>query len=264
MKHWIDHLGRLVEIPKEPKRIISLCPSLTETLFALGLSHQIVGRTRFCIHPAPQVSLKQNVGGTKQVDYTVIDRLQPDLLIAEKEENTKEMIGVLEQKYPVYVVNVESVEQAQQAILDLGAITLRNEKAWQLVKDIRSSFAQAKRAASWRVVYLIWKDPYMAVGTPTYIDSLFTYFGWINLGSELPGRYPTITLEDLRRLRPDVVFLSSEPYPFKEKQVREIQEELQSARVLLIDGEIAWYGVRMQKAVQEMERVRVLVEEIAQ
>ncbi len=261
MKNWIDHLGRSLQITDSPERMISLCPSLTETLFALGLQERVVGRTRFCIHPAPDVLQKQNVGGTKQVDFAVIDRLNPDLIIAEKEENTQEMIAVLERKFPVYVVDVKTVEEAKRAIHDLGAITGRLQQAERIVKDVHALFAQVKSAAARKMVYLIWQKPYMAVGKDTYLHSLLTHFGWINGCANLPGRYPEVTLEELCTIQPDVLFLSSEPYPFTDEYRIALQKKLCRTNVVLIDGEISWYGVRMIQAVEEMERVRRLVEE---
>lgn len=260
MKRWIDHLGREVDIKDEPQRIISLCPSLTETLFALGLQEQVVGRTRFCIHPAPQVLLKQNVGGTKQVHDEVIDQLQPDVIIAEKEENTAQMISELEKKYPVYVINVETVEMALQAIVDLGAITGREMQGIALAKRIEQTLAQAKIEGGLRCAYLIWKNPYMVAGKDTYLSSWLSYFGWENVCKVMNGRYPAVTLEELRLLNPQVIFLSSEPYPFSEVHRKELQQSIPGSQVVLIDGEISWYGVHMEQAVKEMERVRQMVQ----
>ncbi|MHB1957263.1 MAG: helical backbone metal receptor [Sulfobacillus sp.] len=249
---YTDHLGRVVEIAFPPERIISLCPSLTETLYALGLAEKIVGRTRFCVHPREQVKQARNVGGTKKVDLPRIRSLNPDLIFSEKEENTQAMIAELEKEFPVYVIDVQTVDQALQAVLDVGGVTGREAAARQLTEDISTRLAALHNARGCRMAYLIWKDPYMAVGNHTYLHSLLTRCGFVNVLADESGRYPTVTLEMVAAASPDVVFLSSEPYPFVERHRQELQAKLPNVRVLLIDGEISWNGARMLHAIDHL------------
>jgi iron complex transport system substrate-binding protein len=249
-KMFQDHLNRTVRMLFPPRRIISLCPSVTETLFALGLHQEVIGRTRYCIHPADQVSHVAAVGGTKQVKEELIHQLQPDLIIAEKEENPKEMVEELAKHYPVYVTDVENLEDALNMIADVGVITGREKQAAAMMKEISSGFSELKPSdQALKVAYIIWNKPYMAVGNHTYIQSMLENCGFINVFKEYSGRYPTVTEEDLKRTAPDFILLSSEPFPFKEAHQLEFQEQFPLSRVILVDGEIfSWYGSRMLQA----------------
>lgn len=248
MRSVTDSLGRPVQIPEVPQRIVSLCPSQTETLFALGLAGRIVGRTRYCIHPADAVRPVAVVGGTKKVDISAVQALHPDLIIAEKEENTPQDVEALSAIAPVYVTNIESYDTALQSILELGELTGQRDQAQALVREIETAFAQIPSAiAPLPVLYLIWRKPYMAAGMPTYIGSLIERLGWKNIAATLPGRYPVI--DDPTALAPTVVLLSTEPYPFTEKHFPQIQQIWTAARVLLVRGDyFSWYGARMREA----------------
>ncbi|MCX7652388.1 MAG: helical backbone metal receptor [Bacteroidia bacterium] len=254
-----DSLGRQIEIPVEPHRIVSLCPSQTETLFALGLAGRIVGRTRYCIHPAEEVKAVAVVGGTKKVDVSAVRFLSPDLIIAEKEENTRQDVEALSALAPVYVTNVESYGDALESIVQLGDITDTRRRALEIVEGIKAAFSQLPQAARpIRVLYLIWRKPFMAAGRMTYIGSLIEKLGWVNLAVELPGRYPVIERPEL--LTPDVVLLSDEPYPFKEKHVPEIQKMWPQAEIRLVRGDyFSWYGVRMIEAAEYLHRLVVSI-----
>ncbi len=243
-----DALGRSVTYTYPPKRIISLCPSITDTLFALDLQDEIVGRTRFCIHPSPAVLDVKAVAGTKDIKMDAILQLKPDLIIAEKEENTKEIVEALEQHLPVYVAEVQCVQEAYTMIEDIGDVTNRRLEAESLNTAIQEGFKSLQGLTSGSAVYVIWKKPYMAAGRTTYIDSLLKTLGFTNPITEFPGRYPELTTHDFQSANPDLVLLASEPYPFKEKHVPEFQEMLPNATILPIDGEMFWYGPRMIEA----------------
>ncbi|MCY0874890.1 MAG: helical backbone metal receptor [Firmicutes bacterium] len=258
-----DQLGREVEMPEHPERIISLCPSLTETLFALGVGDRVVGRTRHCIHPQGQVKRAQNVGGTKDVHEEVIASLNPDLILCEKEENTKEIVDSLSTKYPVYVVDVHTVEDALTMVADLGVVVDARDEAQRLVQEIRTELQDLPTDRPRTMAYLIWKDPYMAAGGDTYLDSLLTRAGFVNVFGHSESRYPQIAIAQLQALSPDVVFLSSEPYPFKEAHRANLQSLLPDAQVKLIDGEICWNGARMRYAVSVLRRVQKELEGIS-
>lgn len=245
-----DHLQRMVTYHFPPERIISLCPSITETLYAIQNADRIVGRTRYCIHPGDKIKSAKVVGGTKQIKEEVIVQLKPDLIIAEKEENPQAMIDALTVQYPVYVVNVENYDDALKMITDLGIICGEQEMAMKIVEDIMAQFHHLQSAEGMTAAYMIWENPYMVAGSTTYINSILEYCGFQNAFTDRAERYPVITTEDLLEAKPDVVFLSSEPYPFREKHRYYLAQQLPMSKVILVEGEyFSWYGVRMTKAV---------------
>ena len=238
---------------------MSLCPSITETLFVLGAGERVIGRTRFCIHPDPAVKSARNVGGTKDVNYPLIASLQPDLIVAEKEENTQEIVAMLEQEYPVFVSDVKTVSDALRLIRDLGELTGFCDAANEMANQIQSQLPKSRYTPEVTYAYMIWKAPEMGVGQDTYIDDLMSRFNFRNALSDLPGRYPSISLEELESKNPDIVLLSSEPYPFQEKERAFFAQQLPHSKVLLIDGEVAWYGARMVKALRVLRELRATV-----
>lgn len=249
---FLDDLNRKVTLPSDPQRVISLCPSITETLIQLGVN--VVGRTKFCIHPKEKIKTIKKVGGTKSVHYSIIEELKPDFIIGEKEENTLEIIETLEKKFPVYVVNVETWKDALKMLLNFGKI-FQKEKIihqWlQQIPEMLTPIVQEKK-----IGYLIWNEPIMAVGKNTYIHDVISQLGFENPFHRYEGRYPSITMEDLKKENLDFLFLSSEPFPFKEKHVNFFQSLLPRTKVLLVDGEMfSWYGVRMKEAVNYFARL---------
>jgi ABC-type Fe3+-hydroxamate transport system substrate-binding protein len=248
-----DHLGRTVVLPSyPPRRIVSLCPSQTELLFALGAGGSVVGATQWCVHPKPQVDAVVKVGGTKKVNLKKIEALQPDFILCEKEENTPDMVAALAARYPVYVTNVESVADALRMIADVGHVVGQAAAATALITQIEAAFTRIPRSeAPLRVAYLIWKDPYMAVGPTTYINDVLARCGLINVLANHAARYPVISLQELATAQPQMVLLSSEPYEFTAEHVGEIQGALPQATIQLVDGEMfSWYGSRMLPAAQ--------------
>jgi iron complex transport system substrate-binding protein len=241
-----DDLQRQVTFDFPPQRLVSLCPSLTETLFALGLDEQIVGRTSYCVHPARRVKNVRVIGGTRSVDVGRVRALKPDLVIAEKEENPRQVVEALAEALPVYVIDVTDYETALRAIRSLGALTDRAAQADMLVHDIRAAFAKLRPGAPSRVAYLVWGGPYMAAGRNTYIHALLEKCGFENVCGQLAGRYPRLTLETLRELAPHYVLLSSEPFRFDDSHLAELASQIANARVVRVDGEMfSWYGSRM-------------------
>ena len=233
-------------------RIISLVPSLTEYLWALGLEQEVVGITKFCIHPKAWWQHKTRVGGTKKVNFKTIETLQPTLIIANKEENTKEDIEQLQLKYNVLVTDIISLDDAYRFLLEIGKTVDREEKSLKLVSQIQQNFkcsSQIGLGASF--LYFIWKDPYYVVGPQTYIHALLTHFGFENFCSI--DRYPeleeVLSKKEEIQDHPDTIFLSSEPFPFEAKHIEEVQLLFPYSKIMLIDGEIcSWYGSRMLKA----------------
>lgn len=255
-----DALNRTIHLPTTPQRIISLVPSLTELLYHLDLDHQVVGITKFCIHPREWFEKKTRVGGTKKLHFSVIDQLQPDLIIANKEENTLQDILELEKKYSVYVTDIATLPEAIHAIEEIGKITSRVYQANQInIKITRAFDALPFPTAYMDVLYLIWKDPYMSVGKDTFINDMLESVGFRNV-LEDATRYPSLTNEDIVKLDPQVILLSSEPYPFKEKHIEELHQLLPDAQIHLVDGEMfSWYGSRLMFAPAYFRNLQSLV-----
>jgi ABC-type Fe3+-hydroxamate transport system substrate-binding protein len=247
MKEFTDQLSRKVEIPFPPKRIISLVPSQTELLYDLGLDHEVVGITKFCIHPQQWFNEKEKVGGTKNFWFDKIDELQPDLIIGNREENYEEGIAKLSNKHPVWMSDISDFESALAMIHLVAQITNREKQGNEIIQSINQAFDKLPIFKPKRVLYLIWQGPWMAAGKSTFIDSMISKLGWMNAVNEL--RYPTLNEEQLRELNPEVVLLSSEPYPFKEGHLKSIKKFFPNASVYLVDGEpFSWYGSRMIQA----------------
>ncbi len=242
-----DHLGRPLRVPAHPLRIVSLVPSQTELLVDLGVGERLVGVTKFCIHP-PDIRRRATVvGGTKQVDFKKIAALRPDLIIGNKEENEQGFIKQLAADYPVWLSDIVTLPDALRMMRDVGDLVSAPAQAAHLVTQIEADFAALPPPPSppLRVLYLIWREPWLGAGSGTFIDEILRVGGFQNVLSNRP-RYPELTPADFAALHPDVVFLSSEPYPFKAKHFAEITALCPSARVTLVDGEpFSWYGSRL-------------------
>ena len=242
--HYTDHLHRKIILPNPPERIISLVPSQTELLIELGLEQKLVGVTKFCVHPKHIRKEKTIVGGTKNYRMDVIESLRPDLIIGNKEENEQEGIRALSEKWPVWMSDIFTLQDAYRMILDIGELTSSLSKAKDLVQKIENSL-QNPIPRKGTCVYLIWENPTMAAGKNTFIHEMLNMAGFENL---INGeRYPEIDLEYLKELNPEFLLLSSEPFPFKEKHLTYYRENLPTTQVMLIDGEMfSWYGSRLQ------------------
>ncbi len=229
-----------------PKRIISLVPSQTELLYSLGLDKQTAGITKFCISPVIWFRNKNKIGGTKTLNIKKIQELKPDLIIANKEENVKEQIDELAADYPVWVTDVNSVEGALQMIKDVGKLTGKVKPAAAIVSEIKKQFKKLKPPPRKpATAYLIWRNPYMTVGGDTFISGMMQLGGLKNVFAK-QKRYPKISVEELQAAKCKYILLSTEPYPFKEKHIYELQQQIPGVKILLADGEMfSWYGSRM-------------------
>jgi ABC-type Fe3+-hydroxamate transport system substrate-binding protein len=249
MEHrsFLDQMGNLVTINYPPRRIVSLVPSQTELLSDLNLDEEVVGITKFCIHPKAWLSPKKITGGTKNFNFDVIAALEPDLIIGNKEENYEEGINLLKQRFPVWLSDITTLEDSLAMITSLGEVTDRKLQSENIVAAIVDSFSKLRRKRNATVLYLIWKNPWMAVGRGTFIDAMLDRVGLQNVVPEF--RYPEVSEDYIKAMNPEYIFLSSEPYPFQEKHVQEICEMLPSAKIMLVDGEMfSWYGSRLIKA----------------
>jgi ABC-type Fe3+-hydroxamate transport system substrate-binding protein len=245
---FTDQLGRQITVAWPPKNIVSLVPSQTELLYTLGLEEQVVGLTKFCLHPEHWRKQKKVIGGTKTPQLDRIKALKPDLIIGNKEENEQASIEALAQEFPVWMSDIYSLEDALQMMRMVGGLTDRNVEAEKLVASIVKAFAGLPLASPVSVLYLIWQNPWMGVGSNTFVHHMLELCGFRNV-LEDTARYPQLTDEELQQLNPEVVLLSSEPYPFKEKHMEALQELLPKSKLLLVDGEMfSWYGSRLLQA----------------
>ncbi|GAB5536172.1 MAG: helical backbone metal receptor [Rubricoccaceae bacterium] len=253
-----DALGREVRLPEPPRRIVSLVPSQTELLADLGLDDEVVGLTRFCVHPADWKARKTIVGGTKNVNLDRAAALQPDLVLANKEENVREDVNALAEIAPVYVTDVSTVTDALAMIRDVGALVGRTDRALELADSIEVGFNHLNPTRRQRAAYLIWRDPWMTVGGDTFISDVMAHAGLDNVYAR-DTRYPTVTPKDLRSRQPDVILLSSEPFPFREPHLDEVRALVPDADIALVDGEVfSWHGSRMRHAPASLRRMREL------
>jgi ABC-type Fe3+-hydroxamate transport system substrate-binding protein len=248
MPVFYDQLQRAINLPAVAKRIISVVPSQTELLFHLGLGDEVIGITKFCIHPAEKFKTTTKVGGTKQLNIDLIKQLNPDLIIANKEENERGQIEELMQLYPVWISDISNLDEAMAMITGVGQLVDRETEARKLNQLIAERFSQLLiQPTNLSVAYLIWRKPYMVAGKGTFIDNLLTKCGLTNVFEQ--DRYPEVTNQMLVDVNPDVVFLSSEPYPFAQKHIDEFKILLPNAKVVLVDGEMfSWYGSRLLEA----------------
>jgi ABC-type Fe3+-hydroxamate transport system substrate-binding protein len=242
-------------------RIVSLVPSITELLFDLGLEEEVVGITKFCVHPNKWFRTKQRIGGTKNLHIDIVQNLSPTLVIASKEENIKEQVDAIASFTEVLLTDVKNLDDAIEMIKFIGKKTTRIEAAKDIIEKIKANFSNLLTASNnayqkpgtrnpypETVCYLIWRNPYMTVGNDTFIHDMLQRCSYSNVFAE-QARYPTITIAAIKKANPHFIFLSSEPYPFKQKHIAELQTELPTAKIILVDGEyFSWYGSRLLKA----------------
>ncbi len=241
-----------------PQRIVGLVPSLTETLFALGVGTRVVGRTRYCTQPPRMVGGIAKVGGTKKVDVGRVLGLEPDLIVAVKEENSKEDVEELAAAgVPVFLGAPETVEGAVRMLgelADLVEAPLAEEVLAPVERVVKR--LNTRRGPRRRVFVPIWKSPYMGVGSDTYVHDVLKVSGGENVCGGAT-RYPVVTLEEIEALRPEIVLLPDEPYPFSAEDLPEFYAlDIPAAkedRVHLVDGKLlTWYGPRMAGSLNQI------------
>ncbi|CAN5837598.1 helical backbone metal receptor [soil metagenome] len=249
---FTDQMQREITLEHSPQRIVSIVPSQTELLADLGLEKEVIGITKFCIHPENWFRTKERVGGTKTLSIEKIKSLKPDLILGNKEENDKSQVETLMATEKVWMSDIKTLGDACEMIRRIGELTKKKEKAEEFALEIEKRFSTFRKEISnfpkRRVAYFIWKNPYMVAGSETFIDHLLNICGLENIFAEM-GRYPEVTMEELAKQNPEVVFLSSEPYPFREKHIKEMQAALPGAKIRLVDGELfSWYGTKLLKS----------------
>jgi ABC-type Fe3+-hydroxamate transport system substrate-binding protein len=257
MVKTIDQVGCEINLDSFPKRIISVVPSQTELLHYLGLEVETIAITRFCIHPNSWFRSKKRIGGTKDIHIEEVKSLQPDLVIANKEENTAEQAAAIRNFCPVWTSDVSNLEEALDMIREIGRITNKVKEGKNLADKIEAAFnAIPVTNDPVKAAYLIWKDPYMTVGGDTFIHHMMPYCGLKNV-FEKEKRYPEITLEVLKEKSPQILLLSSEPYPFKEKHIKELSKQFPDTKIILVNGEMfSWYGSKLLESAMYFRKIR--------
>jgi iron complex transport system substrate-binding protein len=249
-----DQIGVLHGFTASPKRIVSLVASQTELLFDLGLEDEIVGVTKFCVHPMHLKSTKTIVGGTKKVKFEKIKALRPDIIIANKEENTKEIVEELRQICSVWVTDIITIEDNFQMIADFGKLFNKRVEAQKWMDKIDYAYRDFQQFMSSRevqkVAYFIWANPYMVAGNNTFINELLKLNKFDNIYANREDRYPEIIVQKMRiQGDPDLILLSSEPFPFSDEHAFELGRFTHHAKTIFVDGEMfSWYGSRLLKA----------------
>ena len=253
MRKIQDQIGNKLVLYKTPTKIISLVPSLTELLVDLVLDENIVGITKFCVHPLDIRKSKLIVGGTKNINFKKITELQPDIIICNKEENTKEIVEKCKKIAPTHTSDIKNIKDTLELISMYGEIFSVEEKSKSIQKQLSilltdfKVFLENKKTR--KVVYIIWKKPWMVAANDTFINYMLALNKFDNIYKDL-NRYPEINLEDLQKKKDlELVFLSSEPYPFKEKDLNKLQHKFANCNLQLVNGEyFSWYGTRLLKA----------------
>lgn len=251
-----------------PKRIISLVPSQTELLYDLGLEKSIVGLTKFCIHPVSAKKSKTIIGGTKSIHIEKIKALQPDIILCNKEENTKKIVMSCSQIAPTHVSDIYNLEDAKNLIRDYGKIFAKDLEASGIIKKINFQQEAFERFVLQKpilkVAYFIWKSPWMVAANRTFIHYLLTLNKFHNVYDTL-DRYPEVSIQKMADEKaPELIFLSSEPFPFKEEHTKEIKTHTQETSIIFVDGEMfSWYGSRLIKAFDYFKKLRISIEQLS-
>ena len=244
-----DQMNRTIRIQYPPKRIVSLVPSQTELLFDLGLEKEVVGITKFCIHPKNWFRYKTRVGGTKNLNFEQIENLKPDIILANKEENTEAEIKQLIKYYPVWISDIQNLEDAIEMIFLIGNMTMTNVKSKSIINNIQKGFDLLTPIKAKKTAYFIWQNPMMSINKNRFIHNMMSRCGFVNVFAATDKDYPEISEKQLQEANPEIIFLSSEPFPFKDKHVNKFQEICPEAIIKLVDGEMfSWYGSRLQHA----------------
>ena len=253
MASFTDQTGRKILLAEAPVRIISTVPSQTELLYDLGLGDNVVGITAYCVHPPDWLQEKVIIGGTKNLQLEKIKALKPDLIIGNKEENIKEQIEELASEFPVWLSDVKTLEDAVEMIDTVGKMCQKEAEADQLNREIkhwREKIRSEKRPSK-TAAYFIWKDPFMLAGPDTFINAMLQEAGFKNVIEQSGPRYPQVVLDELKQLDPDVILLSSEPYPFNSADLHTMADFFPNSGHKVVDGELfSWYGSRIIRALK--------------
>ena len=245
-------MNNTILLSSPPKRIVCLVPSITELLVDLGLEDKIIGITKFCVEPVYIRNKCTIVGGTKKIKLNKIHELNPDFIIANKEENNENDIVELKKSFKIWISDVKTINDNNYLIKQLGDIFNKKTEAERIINLTDDLFENLNnKFNNKRVLYLIWKNPLMTVGNDTFIHEIISKIGLKNCIEET--RYPTIDINKFKNI--EFVFLSSEPYPFNENDLKEIQKDFPYSKIFLVDGTyFSWYGSRLSKSKEYFEK----------
>ncbi|MCB0833744.1 MAG: ABC transporter substrate-binding protein [Bacteroidetes bacterium] len=245
----VDALGRHVRFDRPPTRVVSLIPSITESLFELGLESSVQGVSKYCIYPAGLTDGKRKVGGQKNPDFQAIEEINPDLIILNREENKPDHIRKLGEKYPIWVTYPRQFLDTLALLRDLGGIFGVSVDDYQ--SEIRAGVEalHLEAAQRCRVLYLIWRNPWMSINGDTFIHDVLKLHGLDNVFAEHPERYFEVSVDEIISKNPEMIILPDEPYRFLKKHIAEFGDlpiqAVASGRVFLADGTyFCWYGTR--------------------
>ncbi len=263
MIECIDDLNRSLKLQRPAQRIVSLVPSITETLFAFGAGERVAGITDYCVHPADQVAGKPHVGGTKNVRIKDILVLDPDLVIANAEENRRHHVQELEEAgIPVFVTFPKTVDGCVKMMRDVALLAGTGPAAEPLVEAIQAERRRIRLhpgKTACRVLCPVWKDPYMSINRDTFVDSVIRESGGDNVFASHADRYPKFTLEEVLARRPDTIILPTEPYRFTPDDFADFERlgsavpAIENRRIHIVEGELlSWYGPRVARALREL------------
>jgi len=259
----VDASGVAVELARPPRRIVSLVPSITETVCRLGLADALVGITVYCVEPREVVSTKARIGGEKNPDLEKIRALEPDLVIANIEENLRDHIETLRSwSIPVWVTYPRTVAEGIRLIAELGSVTSTDARASAMLSEIEPLYERVASAAARRppvaVFYPIWRGPYMTINRDTYIHDMLRVCGGRNVFADRAERYPTVTLDDVAAQRPAVILLPDEPFRFRRAHLADFAgyadvPAVRDGRIHLVDGKpFSWHGPRIADALRRL------------
>ncbi|NIM20579.1 MAG: ABC transporter substrate-binding protein [Candidatus Latescibacteria bacterium] len=260
-----DDLRRRHVFQSPPGRIVSLVPSITETVVLLGADQRLVGITDYCVHPEDALADIPRVGGTKNPDVPDILSLEPDVVLANKEENRKRDVEALEKQVPVFVTYPTTVRESLKTVRDLGTLLNAEDEAAKFTEEcegmMRSIAQDVTVSKPLRTACMIWRDPWMAVGPNTYASDLLKALGFENVYGSRKDRYPVTSLEELAERRPDVILLPNEPYEFDEGDKSFVEDFVNergvSAMILLLMGShLTWFGSRTLAALEYLLDIR--------
>lgn len=254
-----DQIGNSVDVEFPPSRIISLVPSQTELLFDLNLDEEVIGITRYCVLPTHWSKIKAIVGGTKDFDIETIKSLKPGMVLGNKEENTQANVELLRQSVPVWISDINSLEHAVGMIRSIGDLTDRMAEAETIAGEIQISFEQMEPlvCVNHTLLYLIWRKPWMGAASNTFINDMLMKMGFRNCLQSFE-RYPVLSELEISALKPDYIFLSSEPFPFTERHKSELLELCPTAEIVFVDGKMfSWYGSHLLKSVNYFRSLRL-------
>ena len=258
-----DALGQEFVAPLTDAKIVSLVPSTTETLYALGLENQLLGMTRYCVHPRHLLAEKTIVGGTKQLNWKKLESLAPTIVLGNKEENTPAIFAGLSQKdIPYFVAFPQTVDEAIQDIQTLGDLLGASDQSLKIAKGIEAERQSLHlKSTTFSYAYLIWRKPWMTINKDTFIHAMLSEAGGKNVFEDDDSRYPQFDLDELKARRPDFIFLSSEPYAFNQTHIDELHHHGFQQKIRLVNGEMcSWHGSRMKQGLEYLQELIALMD----